>query len=394
MPGSPPRRLPETIAAQLREYAAQFPDRAQLRELGTTHEGRPILGLAVATGLQADDPRPVIILNGAHHGGELISVDVVLDAIDVLLQKKAEKLAGRVARILESLVVICVPEVNPDGVQAVLKGLPRSDRKNARDNNDNDKVDAADGVDLNRNYPFRWGALREKGSSSNPKSVYYRGPSAASEPEVQALMALYDEERPVGSISYHTGTVALLAPYTIPGVKNPEPNEAWSVGEWLGSRMPHHPQDRDFTLKKNLYPVDGTDQDYFRHAFGTVALLIESARSTPSSSAEREAIVQVVRNSWLLLCERFLDGPSLSGTVSNAAGEPVVAELRIVEQTLHEGEVWTSRARDGRFARYVPRKGRYTVRAIVEGQPPVEEVVEVDGGGVEVALVIPGAGSG
>ena len=37
--------------------------------------------------------------------------------------------------------------------------------------------------------------------------------------------------------------------------------------------MPRHAQDRDFELKKNLYPVDGTDQDWHRFANGTVALL-------------------------------------------------------------------------------------------------------------------------
>jgi len=44
------------------------------------------------------------------------------------------------------------------------------------------------GVDLNRNYPYQWG-YDDLGSSSDPNSEVYRGPSAASEPETQAMLA-------------------------------------------------------------------------------------------------------------------------------------------------------------------------------------------------------------
>lgn len=356
-----------------------------------THEGRSVWGLLIGAALQVPDPRPVVLLDSAHHGGELLSVDIVLDAIAVLLDGSEPSLTPRVQRWLSDLVILCVPEVNPDGIHAVLSDSARSDRKNARDNNDNGRVDGSDGVDLNRNYPYRWGSLGEKGSSKDPKSVYYRGPAAGSEPETQAMMAVAIDQRPVASISYHTGTVALLAPYTIAGATNPEPNEAWIVGEAIAARLPHHPQDRDFVLKKNLYPVDGTDQDWLRHELGTLALIVESARSSPKTTEERLAIVRVVRNSWMELCDRFLDGPSVSGWVRNSAGEPVNAIVTIVEQTLNEGEIWTTRPRDGRFDRFLPEAGRYTVRARIAGGDSAEQMIDVTTGRVEVELLLPDA---
>lgn len=391
MPSSSSRRSPQRVAAELAEVHARHPTRTQLLNLGQTHGGRPIVGLLIGDALQQPDPRPVILLDGAHHGGELPSVDIVLDAIAVLLEPAADDFVPRVERWLRELVFLCVPEVNPDGVEAVLTDSARSDRKNARDNNENGRADVADGVDLNRNYPYRWGSLGEKGSSSDPKSVYYRGPAAASEPETQAMMAAAMDHHPVASISFHTGTVALLAPYTIPGAQNPEPNEAWIVGEWLASQLPRHPQDRDFVLKKNLYPVDGTDQDWLRHELGTLALIVESARSNPKTAEERVAIVEVVRHTWMRLCDRFLDGPSVSGQVKNAAGAPVVATVRIAEQTLHEGEVWTTRMRDGRFHRFLPGPGTYTLVAEVAGLPPATTQVELTAGRVVVELTIPDA---
>ena len=248
-------------------------------------------------------------------------------------------------------------------------------------------------MDLNRNYPYRWGSLGDKGSSPDPKSVYYRGPAAGSEPETQAMMALAIDQRPVGSISYHTGTVAILAPYTIAGAQNPEPNEAWVVAEAIAAKLPRHPQDRDFAVKKNLYPVDGTDQDWLRHELGTLALIVESARQSAKSSAERQAIIRVVRNTWMELCDRFLDGPSVSGTVRNAAGEPVAALIRIVEQTLNEGEIWSNRQRDGRFDRFLPGPGSYTLRAEIAGHPAATCTVDVSTGRAQIELIIPGAPS-
>jgi len=53
----------------------------------------------------------------------------------------------------------------------------------------------ARGVDLNRNFPHRWGRA--------PRGTYYPGPRAASEPETRALMRLVRRVRPQFGIYYH-----------------------------------------------------------------------------------------------------------------------------------------------------------------------------------------------
>ena len=63
------------------------------------------------------------------------------------------------------------------------------------------------------------------------------------------------------SLSFHTGNVTVLAPYTIDNVSSPTPNEAWLVAEELVAGLPRHPQGKDITVRRNIYPVDGTDQD-------------------------------------------------------------------------------------------------------------------------------------
>ena len=69
-----------------------------------------------------------------------------------------------------------VRTANPDG-------RARGTRQNAR------------GVDLNRNFPYRWAPAA--------RGTYFPGPKAASEPETQALMRLVRRVRPRLAIYYH-----------------------------------------------------------------------------------------------------------------------------------------------------------------------------------------------
>jgi predicted deacylase len=57
----------------------------------------------------------------------------------------------------------------------------------------------ANGVDLNRNFPFDW----ENAGSPDPSSDYYRGPFPASEPETQAMIALLQKEQPEFNLFFH-----------------------------------------------------------------------------------------------------------------------------------------------------------------------------------------------
>lgn len=388
----------------LSDYQRQYPKLTRLVQLGTTHEGRPIWALAIGGDLgRSAAGRPAVLISGAHHGIEPLSIDLALDVAAVLLLRSGERrtelrpdkeLDAKVLRWLAELVVYCVPVVNPDGIWALQHGNPRSPRKNGRKQPGavgqptSSEILHGDGVDLNRNYPFRWGFLGEKGSSSSPLSPYYRGPSAGSEPETQAMMRLADSEHFVASISYHTGNVTVLAPYTIDGVQSPTPNEAWTVAEQLVAGLPDHPQGRTWAVRKMIYPVDGTDQDFLRGRFGTLALLVEGARKDTEVPEERRAIVLAARPLWMRLLDRFLDGPAVSGRVVDRTGAPVTAAVSIDEIKTAEGEQWTTRCRDGRFDRYLPAPGRYTVRIKHAGQPDVTRLVDVPAGRVQIELTV------
>ncbi|MCC5813780.1 MAG: peptidase M14, partial [Leptospira sp.] len=117
----------------------------------------------------------------------------------------------------------------------------------------------------------------ERASSGNPKSPYFRGFQAGSEPEVQAVLKLMETKRFFFSMSIHCYANSVLIPYSIPDTKNPSPNTLQELGEKLIQNVNSQREEEPFLAKKNLYPVDGTDQDTFYHDYGTFAYLLESS---------------------------------------------------------------------------------------------------------------------
>ncbi len=356
-----------------------------LEVIGKSHQGRRIWALGVGKEIRKHPERPTMLIVGAHHGNEPLSVLFVLDAVQQVLEKAA---AGDPAasRWLERLNIWFVPLANPDGLHAFLFKDRFYGRKNGRDRHPLTEENMDRGVDLNRNYAYRWNTETKRASSGDPKSRYYRGPSAGSEPETRAIMALARRERFVGLLSFHSGTVALLAPYTIDGVQNPDPNEAWTVAEHLIKDLPQHPQGKPWEVRRNLYSVDGTDQDWHRFAHGTVALLVEGSRWAPRKAHTRKKVIRALRPLWASLFDRFLDGPAISGKVLDADGKPVKAEVVIKEMAPAEGEKWTTRKRDGTFHRYLPAPGKYTVQVKAPDGATVERTVKVMEGRAEVMI--------
>ena len=128
-------------------------------EIGRSVEGRPIT--AIHRGKRG---ATVVLVVGDIHGDEAAGVAVVQDL--------------ETAAVPGGIDLWLVESMNPDGMAA-------GRRQNA------------DLVDLNRNFPYRWALMGEPGHWE------YSGPSAASEPETAAMVALIDGIRPELTIWYH-----------------------------------------------------------------------------------------------------------------------------------------------------------------------------------------------
>ncbi|MEM7183854.1 MAG: M14 family metallopeptidase, partial [Spirochaetota bacterium] len=279
----------------LQALAKQFPQLVHYRVIGKSRQGRKIH--AIKIGYTNQKHKVAYLFNGAHHGSELISTEHCYDMIYDLLKNKANN-----QKIFANLDLWFVPLVNPDGThnfwfQSVLMG-----RKNGLLHKEV-KDPLSQGVDLNRNYPFHWHSKTPKASSSEKSSAYYRGDKPASEPETQAMIRLAKEHHFLSSISYHSLGTCILFPYTIDNLKNPKPDYVQTLSQKLtASAISLRIKFRKYSSIKKIYSVDGTDQDYLYHEFGTNALLVESSHETPPYDLAKK-VTKNFRPGW----KRFLD---------------------------------------------------------------------------------------
>jgi len=360
-----------------------YPDITRVGVIGLSHQGRPVLALRITDNPDQDEDEPAVLINGSAHGHELLSTDHAFEVIERVLGGYGAGAPEQ--RWVEDLDLWVVPLVNPDGNWATLRVVshPKKEigRKNGRDNDGDCSFEPpGEGVDLNRAYPFGWGMLGEDGSKSWSGSPYYRGPGPGSEPEPQAIMRLAHRYHFAASVSFHTWGTMIMSPYTIPGLENPEPDTAWAVAQGIADGMPVQPNGRRFVVKKMMYPVDGTDQDWLYHEHGTLAYILEGSHHNPLDPAMRQASTE---GAWPFtegLIWRLLDGPGVSGHVRDPQGRPVQATVAIPEILHHQEEDWRSRAHDGRFDRFLPSTGEWTLQVWAEGYQPTQATVIVNEG--------------
>jgi hypothetical protein len=186
--------------------------------VGWSLRGRPVWGLALGRPAAGPDTRPLAFFNSLTHAREPGGMQSLMYfAEDLVSRYGSDPFA---TYLLDHRRLYIVPLVNPDGY-AVNESLYVASggtafgffRKNVRDNNGNGTFQPdSDGVDLNRNFGFAWG-YDNVGSSPDPTSEVYRGPTAFSEPESRTQRDLVAALKPTTGLSYHTWGDMMIFPW-------------------------------------------------------------------------------------------------------------------------------------------------------------------------------------
>ncbi len=214
-------RVWEEYEIEMRSLARRHPDLIRLHSMGRTRLGKPILGLEIASDVWRSDGRPAFVQYGAHHAREWPSAEWPMEYAIELVERRAEP---RYADLLASTRHFIFPVINVDGFRAsrgagpspigapdsvsrvIGPGQAEYRRKNCRRLAGEPKAPCSalfptGGVDLNRNYGYYWGGT---GTSVDPGSDLYRGPSAFSEPESRAVRTFTRKLQPTVLLSHHT----------------------------------------------------------------------------------------------------------------------------------------------------------------------------------------------
>jgi hypothetical protein len=200
---------PGNIREELLKVAADHPSIATAVDIGTSGEGQPITAVRVTKDVRRlkHHTRPVVVYQAAQHAREWITPEMVRRLLHHYVGGYGAN--AEITEIIDTTELWFVPVVNVDGYDLTFEEGFRLWRKNTRDNNGDGQITGADGVDLNRNFPYKWGYDNE-GSSEQPTSQTYRGPSPASEPETTAQTDLYKRLRPAYLVNYHSAAELLL----------------------------------------------------------------------------------------------------------------------------------------------------------------------------------------
>ena len=257
----------DEVLTQVRELAAAHPDRAEVEEIGKSVQGRPILALHFHLG-QVNCPEtdknvcpPQALITGGIHAQEFIGTEVALAAARELAE-------GRADGLLERSDVWVVPLLNIDGHCQVYDRRGKGDKiTKARKN--------LHGVDLNRNFPEVPGSHSRHPLAGNrrPRSSYYMGPQALSEPESRAVAELAGRRHFYAAVNLHSVSGKFLYPFCYTRAPAPSAEAFASMGQALVARQPrcHYAVQQSYSW----YPTLGDLDDFLYVERGALSATVE-----------------------------------------------------------------------------------------------------------------------
>ncbi len=323
---------PVEMEAFVDQLVADHPDIAKkitLKEPSEMWEGHRQYLVKITKDVDEPNDRPTFIFDAQHHAREVMTPEIARDMLEYLVTRYGSD--PRVTEWVDNINIYIVPIENPDGAMYVFTHDSYW-RRNRRPNC---------AVDPNRNYPFIWNACN--GSSGSCSSDTNRGPSPASEPETQGMLAANDMARALFALSYHTYGEYIMYSY---GCFDPDEMDAMdAIARELNSMLENDQgqtgQYRVGPVWSTIYEADGGSLDTQYGKYGTYAYVIEANSSgfQPDYDTWRDVTVERQRVAWQFFLDKTLHGPQVRGKVTDArTGEPLPAEVSVQEISLTHGE--------------------------------------------------------
>ncbi len=198
------------LQEEILRTARENPGLTKVVSIGKTVQGKDILALKVSKNAKKtrDGDKPSVLYMSNQHAREWITPEMTRRLMHHTLDGYGKD--PRVTKLVDSSELWFLLSANPDGYDYTFAADgERLWRKNLRDNNGDGRITAGDGVDLNRNFAYKWGYDNE-GSSPNQASETYRGPKASSEPETVAVDRFQKRIGFEYAINYHSAAELLL----------------------------------------------------------------------------------------------------------------------------------------------------------------------------------------
>ncbi len=232
--------------------------------IGRSLQGREIWVVKVSDHPELDEDEPEVLFNSLIHAREGMSLMSLLYFLRWLAGEYGS--SDSVTALVDSRELYFLPVVNPDGFDYNWRQYRDYHqfslwRKNARDNNGNGRMDfdLVEGVDLNRNFDFKWG-LDNIGSSSLTSAENYRGASRFSEPESRAFAEFVRGRSFSGALNLHSLGRLLVYPFGYADLLTPDSLEYKRLAALLTAENKY--VSGNALNSYGLYPVNGECTDW------------------------------------------------------------------------------------------------------------------------------------
>lgn len=253
---------------ELASIEETYPDIAKVHVIGTSLEERNISAIKISDQVGSEENEGEILFLGCHHAREWISVEVPLMLAKLLTANYSTD--PDIKALVDNSEIWIVPIVNPDGLEYSIY-VYRYWRKNRRDNRD-----GTYGVDLNRNYDFKWG-FDNQGSSPDSISQVFRGQSPFSEPETQAIRELVAKHDFKAIVSYHNFSQVILYPWGYKAEPSQIDDLLYTLSQAMSERIQAvHGRIYDYgRASSTLYLTNGDTTDWALGVYAIPSFTIE-----------------------------------------------------------------------------------------------------------------------
>ena len=263
------------MVAEVQAVADAHPQIVSRFSIGKSYENRDLIAVKISDNVAVDEAEPEVLLIGHYHAREHLTVEEMLDVLHMLADGYGTPSHAAIDALVDSREIWLIFDLNPDGGEYdtsanTYHNWRKNRQPNACSTLDNGGGDGI-GTDLNRNHSYRWGS-DSLGSSPFECSLLYRGPAAASSPEVTALEQFVNSRVISGTqqinvaISFHTYGELILWPYgytnaAVPPDMRPEDAAALAaLGRAMAATNGYTPQQ-----SSALYLTNG---DFLDWAYG------------------------------------------------------------------------------------------------------------------------------
>lgn len=269
---------PTATLEQCKALAAKYPDLVELVELPIKSHGydgkradlrgqAPFYYLRLGPQTPDRDQKLGVYQHAAPHAREHVNPMTMLELAEQLCAnydpKSTEPAVVANTRLMETLDIFISPQTNPDGANYSFY-----DDKGWRKNRSPfDGVDT--GVDINRNYPYKWTGSKRADYQTYP------GKGPASEPETQAIISVVDKHPNIRFVlDWHSYSEDIRQPLGVSAKDKP------LYAEFHGRMQSAIASSRGRRYETVVSQVvEGSSDDYWYHQRGLFPTVIETARS-------------------------------------------------------------------------------------------------------------------